>query len=190
MIAAAKQPKPNKNAPVANNGSANTNEDEAVSIRLKATDPNGDALSFAITDQPDHGTLGPIGVVSCEGATKSCQADLTYTPNANYNGSDSFKFQAKDRKRTSTATVSITVTAVNDTPEALDDGSAASPAATTDEDVATGHIDVLSNDTGLGDTPISLTIESQGAKGKATINSDNTVTYVPGADESGPDSFV
>ncbi len=171
-------------------GSANTNEDVAVSIRLQATDPNGDALTFAITDQPDHGTLGPIGVVTCESATKSCQADLTYTPNANYNGDDSFKFQANDRKRTSTATVDITVAAVNDTPEALGDGSASTPAATTDEDVATGQIDVLSNDTGLGDKPISLTIESQGSKGTATVNSDNTITYTPNADANGSDSFV
>ena len=41
--------------------------------------------------------------------------NLTYTPDANYNGPDSFTFKANDGTEDSnTATVSITVTAVND----------------------------------------------------------------------------
>jgi hypothetical protein len=92
---------------------------------------SSDALSYTITDQPDHGSLSGSGSVR------------TYTPNLNYNGNDSFKFQAKDRKRTSNiATVSISVVAVNDGPSVsasnngpVDEGGSAEITATaTDPD--------------------------------------------------------
>ena len=55
------------------------------------------------------------------GSLSGSAPDLTYTPEANYNGSDSFTFKASDGTADSnTATVSITVTAVNDAPVASD----------------------------------------------------------------------
>ena len=46
-------------------------------------------------------------------------AEVTYTPNANYNGSDSFTFTVSDGVSTSSpATVDISITAVNDAPTA------------------------------------------------------------------------
>jgi hypothetical protein len=51
------------------------------------------------------------------GSLSGTAPNLTYTPNANYNGPDSFTFKANDGTEDSnTATVSITVTAVNDAP--------------------------------------------------------------------------
>ena len=49
-------------------------------------------------------------------------------------------------------------------------------------------IQVLSNDSGLGDVPILLSIVAP-TNGIALVNGDNTITYTPNADYHGPDSF-
>jgi hypothetical protein len=92
-------------APVADSQSVTTNEDTAKAITLTGSDANGDTLTFSVVTQPAHGTLSGTA------------PNLTYTPNANYNGSDSFTFKANDGSADSnTATVSITINAVNDAP--------------------------------------------------------------------------
>ncbi|MFT7304767.1 MAG: hypothetical protein ACI9P7_000024 [Candidatus Azotimanducaceae bacterium] len=40
-------------------------------------------------------------------------------------------------------------------------------------------LNILANDTGLGDTPIVVSLLSTGAGGSATLNADNTVAFVP-----------
>ncbi len=108
-------------APQAGTRSVTTGEDEAKKITLSATDADGEELAFEITDQPDHGALGPLGPVTCEAATKSCTADLTYTPDKDYSGIDSFSYSASDGKASSQAArVEITVEAASEpdpTPE-------------------------------------------------------------------------
>ncbi|HEY2090520.1 MAG TPA: Ig-like domain-containing protein, partial [Thermoanaerobaculia bacterium] len=97
--------------PVANNTAAATNEDNPVTVTMTATDADGDSLTFTIVTPPAHGTLGSIF------NTTPTSAQVTYTPNANYNGSDSFTFQADDGKGgTSIGTVTITINPVNDPP--------------------------------------------------------------------------
>ena len=67
-------------------------------MNIAATDPDGDALSYAVTDAPGHGTLGGTG------------AALTYTPDKNYAGPDSFTVSATDVfGATATVPVSISV---------------------------------------------------------------------------------
>jgi PKD repeat protein len=109
---------PTNTAPVANGQSVSTNEDAAKLITLGGSDADGNSLTFSIVTGPSHGTLGSIGAVSCSGtAPKTCTADVTYTPAANYNGSDSFTFKVNDGTADSpSATVSIAITAVNDAP--------------------------------------------------------------------------
>jgi subtilisin family serine protease len=98
---------PTNSAPVANAQSVTTPEDTAKTITLSATDANGDTLSYIIVNGPSKGSLSSIFNTN----------QVTYTPNANYNGSDSFTFKANDGKVDSNlATVSITVTATNDAP--------------------------------------------------------------------------
>lgn len=60
--------------------------------------------------------------------------------------------------------------------------------ATTAEDIPV-TIDVLANDTGLGDVPITVSLSSAPAEGTASVNPDNTITYTPNADFNGTDSF-
>lgn len=95
-------------APVANNQSISTNEDQAVTFTLSGTDPDGDAITYIIVTTPANGTL------------TGTAPNLTYTPNPNYSGSDSFTFKVNDGTTDSnTATVTITVNPLNDAPVAL-----------------------------------------------------------------------
>lgn len=96
--------------PVADSQSVTTSQDVAVSITLTGSDEDDDTLSFTVVTQPSHGVLSGTA------------PNLTYTPNAGYNGPDSFTFTVSDGVNTSAeATVSITVEAVNEAPTFIDD---------------------------------------------------------------------
>ncbi len=93
------------NPPSADPQSVSTDEDTPVGITLTGSDPDGDPLSFAVASGPSHGTLS------------GSAPNLTYTPDANFNGSDSFTFTVNDGQATSSpAAVDITVNPVNDAP--------------------------------------------------------------------------
>src|SRR5215213_1117710 len=100
-----------------------TDEDTARTITLSGTDEEGDNLSFFIVTGPSHGTLGPIGALTCAGtAPRTCSANVTYTPDNDYNGFDIFSFKADDGTEGSNpAPVSLLVNPVNDTPVATDE---------------------------------------------------------------------
>lgn len=92
--------------PVANNQDIALDEDNAYDITLSASDADaGDVLTYQVVTQPGHGSL------------TGTAPNLTYAPEADYNGTDSFTFKANDGKVDSnTATVSLTVNSVNDAP--------------------------------------------------------------------------
>ena len=91
--------------PVAVDQALATAEDTPLPITLAASSSH--ALTYAIVDQPDHGTLG------------GTPPAMTYTPTADFNGADSFTFRANDGQFNSNlAIVSIKVTPVNDAPVA------------------------------------------------------------------------
>jgi hypothetical protein len=60
--------------------------------------------------------------------------------------------------------------------------------ATTDEDFPI-TIDVLANDTGIDDIPLTVTISADPSSGNAIVNPNNTITYSPALDFNGADSF-
>lgn len=65
------------------------------------SDPDGDALSVAVTQQPAHGTLG----VQADGS-------FEYVPTSGYSGADTFKYQVSDGMvESAVLTVRITVVA-------------------------------------------------------------------------------
>jgi hypothetical protein len=100
-----------------------TNEDTAKTITLSGTDEDGDNLLFFIVTGPNHGTLGPIGDLTCSGMVpRTCSVNVTYTPDKDYNGFDIFSFKADDGTEGSyPAPVSMLVDPVNDTPVATDE---------------------------------------------------------------------
>ncbi len=92
-------------APVANPSSVTTDEDTARNFVLTGSDPDGDAITYAIMTPPRNGALSGTA------------PNLTYTPNRDFNGTDSFTFMVKDATLESVfATVDITVTPSNDAP--------------------------------------------------------------------------
>ncbi|MBI3773006.1 MAG: cadherin-like domain-containing protein [Gammaproteobacteria bacterium] len=94
-------------APVASNKTLTTNEDQAVSSNLIASDNDNEPVTYAIVTNPSHGV---VILTSNTGA-------FTYTPAANVSGSDSFTFRASDGKVTSNvATATINLASVNDAP--------------------------------------------------------------------------
>ncbi|NOT60682.1 MAG: tandem-95 repeat protein, partial [Acidobacteria bacterium] len=96
---------PVNDLPVANNQNIAISEDAAANITLAATDVDGDALTYSITQQPVNGSLS------------GTPPNVTYTPNLNFFGTDEFRFRANDGKGNSNeAIISITVTQVNDPP--------------------------------------------------------------------------
>ena len=89
--------------PVANDDSATTEEDVAVTINLVAndTDIDGDSLS-----------IESVGTASNGSVVNNGNGTVTYTPNAGFFGSDSFTYVVSDGSATDTATVRVTVTEV------------------------------------------------------------------------------
>ncbi|MBK9081559.1 MAG: tandem-95 repeat protein [Rhizobiales bacterium] len=164
---------PVNDAPVASAPPATTAEDTPVSGAITASDVDGDALSFATTTPPAHGT------VTVDPATGA----YTYTPDPNYNGPDSFVVTVSDGNGgVTTVTVPVTVTPVNDAPVA-----SAPPATTAEDTPVTGAITASDVD---GDT-LSFTTTTPPAHGTVTVDpATGAYTYTPDPNYAGPDSFV
>ncbi|MCB8978743.1 MAG: tandem-95 repeat protein [Ardenticatenaceae bacterium] len=160
-------------APDAVNDSATTAEDTAVTIRVLANDSDieGDSLTITAVSSPGNGNAVSNGV------------EITYTPDANFNGSDSFTYTISDGNGGSdTAVVNLTITTVNDDPTAVDD------TPVTPEDTAI-TFSPLVNDSDVDGDPITIVSISIANNGSAVLNPDQTVTYTPDANFAGSDSF-
>jgi VCBS repeat-containing protein len=145
--------------------------DVFVDVLANDSDADGDALVVVSASDPDHGSATVVGV------------DVLYSPDPDFHGIDTFTYTISDGLGGSdTATVTVTVTNVNDTPNANADFE------WTDEDLAV-DVAVLDNDFGLGDTPYSVTIETQAASGLASVNLDGTIHYAPAPDANGTFEF-
>jgi large repetitive protein len=160
---------PVNDAPVANAQSVTTNEDTAKAITLAGTDVDGNTLTFAIVDNPAHGSLSGTG------------SARTYTPAANYNGPDAFTFKANDGSVDSnTATVTIDVSPVNDAPVA------SAQSVTTNEDTAKAIALTASDVEG---STLTYTVVTGPAHGTLS-GTGSARTYTPAANFNGADSFT
>ena len=165
-------------APVANDGSAQGNEDAAITGMLSTSDPDGDDLQFSVVDGPANGKV----VLNADGS-------FTYTPNENFNGSDQFTYKVNDGSSDSNvATVMLTVAPVNDAPVADDDN------VQTSEGSALLNFALLDNDTDV-DAGAVLSVKSldtTGTKGNVVLNPDGTVSYDPSGEfeHLGQDDFA
>jgi endonuclease I len=134
-------------------------EDTATTVTLTATDDDGDPLSYAVTTEPQHGTVTLDGSLA------------TYTPVADYHGPDSFTFTASDATATSApATATITVTPVNDPPSV----SATTPLGATVGSPVAATFPTSDPD---GD-PVTISAVTGAAHGSVSF-SGTTLTYAP-----------
>ncbi|MDB5324519.1 MAG: hypothetical protein JWM57_88, partial [Phycisphaerales bacterium] len=156
-------------APVAANAVYTTQEETAVAVPLQGTDSDGDALTYAIAEQPAHGKLQLSGTTA------------TYIPAKDFFGDDRFVYTVSDGGSTTAATVVIRVNNVNDAPVARDDLVARSPAGAT-------LINVLGNDIDPDGDPLTITF-TQPANGGVQL-SGNKLLYTPAAGFVGADNFT
>ena len=160
---------PAPQAPTVNNLSITTNEDTPATFTMTGTDPEGAALTFSVSTQPQNGAVTASGAAG------------TYTPNENFNGTDTFAYIATDGGLSSTAgLVTVTVTAVDDDPNTMN------VSAITDEDNAV--VITLEAEEYDGDT-ISFNVKDNPTSGSVTISGDKA-TYTPNENYFGADSFT
>ena len=182
---------PVNDAPVAADDTETTNEETPVVINVVGndTDPNDplgniDPTSVIVTAQPTDGTVSIHPITG----------EVTYTPDANFNGTDIFTYQVCDDgnplpAQCDNATVTVTVLPQNDPPVAVDDSE------TTNEDTPV-TIDILTNDDDPNDPlgnidPTSVTLASTPSNGTVNINSTTgQATYTPNAGFHGTDIFT
>lgn len=157
------------NAPTANEATFNTDEDTRLDITVSGSDPEGWPLTYTITSNPSKGTL------------TGTAPNLTYAPNADFNGSDAFYFRVSDGLLNSpSAKITINIAAVNDSPTAT------SQTVSTEEDQAKTIL--LSGSDVDGDT-LYFVIAANVSHGTVSL-SGNQATYTPEGNFNGSDSFT
>jgi len=171
-------------APVANDDTASTTEDAAVSGNVLANDTDIDVEPLIVANPGTYvGTYGTL-VLAANGS-------YTYTPNAAAQAlddgetvSDSFGYTASDGTASDTATLTVTVNGANDAPVANDD------TAATNEDSAGVSGNVLTNDTDVDVEPLTVANPGTyvGTYGTLTLAANGSYTYTPGAAAQGLDT--
>ena len=99
------------NPPVLNNDVVSTDEDTPVTFNPFDNDTEDNSFDFStinIVSQPSSGTLN----------FSTANGEMTYTPNANFNGADQAQYQVKDDAGADSniATINFTINSVNDLP--------------------------------------------------------------------------
>jgi hypothetical protein len=154
--------------PVAAADPATVAEDGTVTIAMRATDADGDAVTFEVQAFTGNGSL------TGSGATR------TYRPFTDYHGPDSFTFVARDATSTSQpVTVAIAVTPVNDPP------TASGTSRTIAEDTQ-ASITLAAFDRDGDALTFAITSPAHGTVSGVPPN----VTYTPSANYNGSDSFT
>lgn len=165
------QSAPVNQPPVANADSQSTRHDTATTFdpRANDTDADGDSLTIVGAGSAGHGSTSFTGT------------SVTYTPAAGFAGSDSFNYTIDDgHGHQATGSVSMSVT--NNAPVANDDS-----ASTNIGSAVT--IDPRGNDSDLDSD--ALTVVGVGSAANGTTSFTGTsVTYTPGTNFAGSDSFT
>ena len=163
------------NPPVADDQKVTANTADPTEITLTATDPGGNALTYAIVSQPKSGTITDLNEDT---------GSLVYTSNAGFTGKDSFTFKANDGTVDSnTATVAITVNQVINPPVADDQKVTANTADPTE---------ITLTATDPGGNALTYAIVSQPKSGTITDLDEDTgsLVYTSNAGFTGKDSFT
>lgn len=161
--------------PITEDQSVSVSEGGEAQITLAGSDPDGDELTFSVTEEPASGTLSGDA------------PNLVYQPSENFSGSDSFAFVANDGTADSNVSrVNITVNATNDAPLAQE------TSVETNEDAS---VTVTLKASDPDSDQLTFTIVSQpsyGTLGAITpVDATSaTVAYSPAANYSGADSFT
>ena len=167
---------PVNDTPVAEPAIVNTNEEQAVTSTLVATDVDtDDTLTWSLTSVPVKGE-----VTSLDPAT----GVFTYEPALNETEAENLVFTVTDSEGAeATAGVTINIANVNDAPIL-----SANPTAVTDEDVSVAIPFVTQEFDGDALTFMTVAEPTAGTLQNADV-ANGTVLYVPNADTFGVDTF-
>lgn len=155
-------------APVAKADALTGDEDAALAVVLRGQDVDDNPLTFRVVTQPTHGALS------------GDPPNLTYTPEADFNGTDSLEFVVSDGYvQSDTARVAITVRPVNDRPVATAQSVDATEDTARDITLAGSDID--------GD-PLTFAVVT--AEHGTVTGSGATRTYTPDANFHGTDHIT
>jgi len=156
--------------PTADDISATTDQNQAIDITLTGTDPENEALTFQIAQNPGGGS------VSINEST------ATYTPTPTYTGTDYFFYVANDGNSNSDqARVEIVVNDINLAPTAID--SSYTIYADTEIDITLEGVDID------GDN-LNYSIVAGPTNGSYEEYNINHIIYTPNEGYSGTDSFT
>ena len=164
--------------PAANNDTASTSVDTAVSIPVLAndTDSNGQALAVSSVTQGGNGAA-----VSINGNNT-----VQYAPASGFVGNDTFSYQACDNASTplcDSATVTVNVRGANRAPNATNDSASAFSGVTK-------AISVLPNDSDPDGDALHLGTVDDSPHATITPNADGTVSYRAANNFTGADDFT
>ena len=150
--------------PIAASQSVSVAENAALPLPLTGYDPNGVAVTFAITTQTQHGTL------------TGTAPNLVYTPAAGFTGTDSFIYSVNNGTYTVSAMMNINVTPI--------------PLAQSQAiDVnANGKRVVILQGSEVGNPTLTYQVLTQPTNGTLSGTAPNLV-YTPNAGYLGADSF-
>ena len=120
-------------------------------------------------------------------AVNATTGTITYIPDAGYIGPDSFTYTVDDTEGDTSNAALVTVTVTNpNAPIAVVD------VISTPQDTPAADVDVLGNDTANGQTIVVTTVvATDPPNGTTAVNATTgTITYIPDAGYTGPDSFT
>ncbi|SDK85603.1 type I secretion C-terminal target domain (VC_A0849 subclass) [Modicisalibacter muralis] len=177
------------------NDALTTPEDTALSIDPQTllandSDVDGDDLFIGAVDGEARDAQGNVvGTVTATSDNAGRVTQITFTPNANYNGQATFDYTVSDGQASDTASVTVDVTPVNDAPVAQDDTNSVGVGGSVTATGGQNGQGVLSNDSDIDGDIIrvsqvdgntladggSLTVD--GLYGTLQIDSTGAYTY-------------
>lgn len=161
---------PANRPPSGYNQTKSTTVNTPVSGGVNASDPDGDAMTFSICCEPEHGI-----------ATINGFGEWTYTPDADYTGWDLFKVMISDGKSGNTVVqVKILVQPANRPPTGEDDQRLTK--------ISTSISGKVKSDDPDGD-PLTHSLAGGPQNGDAEVKADGTYTYTPDQYFYGRDVF-
>jgi len=124
----------------------------SLDVQANDTGLNDTPVAVSVVAPPANGTAMPDG---------GNPELVTYTSNPGFVGQDMFTYSLQDDNGDTSNTATVTVT-VGDQPMANDDGTMGAPAFVVPPGTSLS-LDVLANDTGLSDTPLTVTLVNPSA---------------------------